>query len=200
MYVYKIRVYVCMYVCVYVCTHTRAQTHTDAYTLTLSRERARARALSLSLAFSLSLSLSRSPSLSLSRARSLSYTGAIWDAKNEKRTALLQGHDGTNDCLCLRRDDADACPIQGHRGDVLSVSWAPDGKTIATCSRDGTVRLWKSDGTPIWSTVNQHAGVNGVAISPVRYIIDAYYHVCVLHSCCKSGDVCKFSPLCGSCA
>jgi WD40 repeat protein len=153
-----------------VCMYTHAHKHTHAHTLTLSRE----------------------------RARSLLYTGAIWDAKNEKRTALLQGHDGTNDCLCLRRDDADACPIQGHRGDVLSVSWAPDGKTIATCSRDGTVRLWKSDGAPIWSTVNQHAGVNGVAISPVRYIIDAYYHVCVLHSCCKSGDVCKFFPLCGS--
>jgi hypothetical protein len=82
MYVYKIRVYVCMYVCVYVCTHTRAQTHTDAYTLTLSRERARA--LSLSLSHSLSLSLSLAPPLSLSRARALSLTQVLYGMPRTK--------------------------------------------------------------------------------------------------------------------
>ncbi|WP_353932542.1 WD40 repeat domain-containing protein [Okeanomitos corallinicola TIOX110] len=32
--------------------------------------------------------------------------------------------------------------FQGHQGYVISVSFSPDGKTIATASDDNTARLW----------------------------------------------------------
>jgi WD40 repeat protein len=33
-------------------------------------------------------------------------------------------------------------PFEGHMDDVLSVDYSPDGKQIASCSNDGTVRVW----------------------------------------------------------
>jgi WD40 repeat protein len=38
--------------------------------------------------------------------------------------------------------------LVGHRGQVRAVRFAPDGKSIATASLDGTVRIWNADGQP----------------------------------------------------
>lgn len=35
--------------------------------------------------------------------------------------------------------------FEGHTAEVSSVCWALDGQTIASCSSDGTVRLWDVD-------------------------------------------------------
>ena len=35
---------------------------------------------------------------------------------------------------------------QGHAGDVKSVAWHPSGSVLASCSYDGTVRLWAPEG------------------------------------------------------
>ena len=32
--------------------------------------------------------------------------------------------------------------LKGHTGGVISVAYSPDGKTLASCSSDGTVKLW----------------------------------------------------------
>ncbi|MFI4982927.1 MAG: WD40 repeat domain-containing protein, partial [Nevskiales bacterium] len=32
--------------------------------------------------------------------------------------------------------------LEGHRDAVTCLAYAPDGKTLATGSKDGTVRLW----------------------------------------------------------
>jgi WD40 repeat protein len=33
-------------------------------------------------------------------------------------------------------------PLTGHTGDVCSLAFCPDGKTLASSSLDNTVRLW----------------------------------------------------------
>lgn len=59
-------------------------------------------------------------------------TARVWNVKTFKHKAVLQGHDGTNDCLCASGGTAVECPINGHFGDILSVSWSPQGDKIAT--------------------------------------------------------------------
>ncbi|MEB3830403.1 WD40 repeat domain-containing protein, partial [Phormidium sp. CCY1219] len=36
--------------------------------------------------------------------------------------------------------------LEGHSGPVLSVSFSPDGKTLATASVDCTARVWRVEG------------------------------------------------------
>ena len=102
-------------------------------------------------------------------------TAVVWNARSGKKTtAIMQGHDGTNDCVC--GVGGANCPVQGHTGDLLSVAWSHDGKLVATGSADHTVRLWESSGNPvllqeseekkIWCTQKGNAGINCVAIAP----------------------------------
>jgi len=47
---------------------------------------------------------------------------ALWDVKTRKKLADLKGHTG---------------------GDRVALCFSPDGRTLATGSSDGTIRLWK---------------------------------------------------------
>ena len=40
-------------------------------------------------------------------------------------------------------DGIEQAKLEGHTDDVLSLSWSPDGKVLASGSADGTVRLWE---------------------------------------------------------
>ena len=64
--------------------------------------------------------------------------------------------------------DRDSAPVTlaGHTAEVLSLAFRPDGKMLASGSRDGTIKLWDVASATISATLNGHAPVRSVAFSP----------------------------------
>ncbi|GAB4276341.1 MAG: AAA-like domain-containing protein [Oscillatoriaceae cyanobacterium] len=60
--------------------------------------------------------------------------------------------------------------LEGHTKTIISVSYSPDGKLIATASDDNTAKIWAADGTPI-ATLNHSGPVRSVAWSPDSKIL-----------------------------
>jgi WD40 repeat protein len=57
--------------------------------------------------------------------------------------------------------------LQGHTGAVYSITWSPDGKTLASGSGDRTVKLWDAATGKLLATLQGHTGaVYSVAWSP----------------------------------
>ena len=57
--------------------------------------------------------------------------------------------------------------LTGHTGDVLSVSFSPDGTTLASGSRDRTIRLWNAEtGEHLHTLIGHTDAVNSVSFSP----------------------------------
>ena len=49
--------------------------------------------------------------------------------------------------------------LKGHTGEVSSVAFAPDGKTLATGSWDQTVKVWDITTGKELATLKGHSGV-----------------------------------------
>ena len=57
--------------------------------------------------------------------------------------------------------------LKGHGGYVWSVSFSPDGKTLASGSRDKTIKLWNLETFTETKTLSGHGGwVYSVSFSP----------------------------------
>jgi len=56
--------------------------------------------------------------------------------------------------------------LGGHTEAVTSVSFSPDGKTIASASLDGTVKLWNTEGKLLHTLQSHTSGVSSVSFSP----------------------------------
>ncbi len=54
----------------------------------------------------------------------------------------------------------------GHDGDVLRICFSSDGKTIASCSFDKTIKLWNSENGKLNTTLKGHEDiVRGICYS-----------------------------------
>ena len=56
--------------------------------------------------------------------------------------------------------------LEGHTDWVSSVSWSPDGKVLASASKDNSIKLWNKDGTCRKQLLEHKAGVYSVIWSP----------------------------------
>ena len=62
--------------------------------------------------------------------------------------------------LCLQT-------LEGHNGRVYSVIFSPDGRRLASSSRDNTVQIWDAETGTLQHTLEGHTGwVNSVIFSP----------------------------------
>jgi len=55
--------------------------------------------------------------------------------------------------------------LRGHTGDVQSLAFAPDGKTLATVSSDEKLKLWDVASRKERATIDGHAKLTFVAFS-----------------------------------
>ena len=61
--------------------------------------------------------------------------------------------------------------FKGYRGQVVSVAFSPDGKSILTGSWDNTARLWSLKGITLQAFIGHKNHVSSVAFSPDRKTI-----------------------------
>ncbi|BAY12459.1 nSTAND1 domain-containing NTPase [Calothrix sp. NIES-2098] len=98
---------------------------------------------------------------SLKAAVKLQSTPQLWvasDTRTQVIVTLWQAIYGVK--------DIELKSFTGHNDWVFSVSFAPDGKTIASASLDNTIKLWSLDGKLVKTFTGHSAGIYSVSFSP----------------------------------
>jgi WD40 repeat protein len=71
--------------------------------------------------------------------------GLAWNPRGDQIASTY--HRGDHE-IRLWKPNGEAGPVlKGHRADPYEIAWCPRGERLASVSQDGTLRLWKSDGT-----------------------------------------------------
>src|SRR5262249_12754642 len=69
--------------------------------------------------------------------------------------------------LCDARTWEEKAPLLGHTDAVAAVAFAPDSNSLASASKDQTVKIWKVPQEPHWTAPRGHANpAVSVAVSP----------------------------------
>ena len=87
---------------------------------------------------------------------------------------------------------SDLLTLRGHEGSVLSVTFSPDSRTIASGGEDGTARIWAAETGQVVRTLRAHTyGVSGIAFSPggERLLTGSY------HNSAKIWDVASWTAV-----
>src|SRR5438552_3450930 len=72
--------------------------------------------------------------------------------------------------------------LEGHTGSVLAVVFSPDGKTLATGSRDQSIRLWDAQTGELKTALKGHSGdLECIRYSPDGKTLASSSHDMTIH-------------------
>ncbi len=63
------------------------------------------------------------------------------------------------------------CTLRGHTDSIGRIAWSPDGQTLASPSRDKTIRLWNVKTGECLRTLERHNGARSVVFDPKGSIL-----------------------------
>lgn len=83
------------------------------------------------------------------------------------RVATVSGdNEGKIVTIWSQRDAGNGVVLEGHTDRVFEVALSPNGELVATGSRDGTARIWKTDGTSDPVILPHDGSIGGIWFSP----------------------------------
>lgn len=93
------------------------------------------------------------------------------DLEQAYQTPPEEDEDGTEKAkVAVRPRELHYTPymtLQGHQGGVAQVRYSPDGRGIASCGADATIKIWSAHNGELLHTLEGHlAGVSTIAWSP----------------------------------
>ncbi|MEG4234732.1 AAA-like domain-containing protein [Microcoleus sp. Pol11C3] len=104
------------------------------------------------------------------------HNNTVWDVVFSSRGDLIVSGSGDKTVKLWRRNNTKLPnekptytlwqTLKGHTNDVTKVAIAPDGQTIASASKDKTIKLWSTDGKPLRTITGHKDEVDSVAFSP----------------------------------